>query len=49
VDAYGELFLLNIQDMSSLVLHIKFFGSSTWAHILVFCLYNPSSANAIFV
>ena len=48
--AYGSDLLCQSLDQSmiSSILHFKFFGSSTWAHIVMYCLYDPSSANAIF-
>jgi hypothetical protein len=36
------------QDMTSSILHFRFFGSRTWAQIPIYCLYDPSSSNAIF-
>jgi hypothetical protein len=48
--AYGFDLLCQTLDqgMTSSILHFRFFGSSTWAHIPVYCLYDPSSTNAIF-
>jgi hypothetical protein len=36
------------QVSTSLVLHFKFFGPSTWVQIPVYCLYYPSNTNVIF-
>jgi hypothetical protein len=45
---FGVLCQTLDQGITSLVLHFRFFGSSTWAHILVCCLYDPSSTHVIF-
>jgi hypothetical protein len=38
----------DIQDMTSSASHFRVFGSSIWAHIMVYCLYDPSNTNVIF-
>jgi hypothetical protein len=37
----------NVQGVTSSVSHFSMFESSTWAHILGYCLYHPSTHEVI--
>jgi hypothetical protein len=37
---------LDVQDMTSSVLHVSMIGSRTWAHLLGYFLYDPSTHEA---